>query len=275
MGARGARSRLQPRATALPARAARCVLLPARGGRAGGGGSSDARCSALWPRRCWAAAGERRCSLPETSKHRSGGSWSSPRRGNPPDCPCVRDAHELRIARHGRVELRAAGKRSAKKKKKCNAPRSRLHARLPYPFLAHESSHRSLLWSSQLFLAFNEGLPLEPLWLGVLHYLAHATEIRDAAVVVTYASSAALATHLHSSAGSTSADDTTLTARCGQWFWMPSRHHQTQSLTRSHHAARVMSRAACCVNWEWSPLARLQRLMCHGGGRVTVECNCM
>ena len=34
-----------------------CELLPARGGSAGGGGSSAARCSAPWPRRCWAAAG--------------------------------------------------------------------------------------------------------------------------------------------------------------------------------------------------------------------------
>ena len=39
------------------------------------------------------SAGRR--SLPATSTHRSGGSWSSPRLSSPPGCPCGRDAHEL------------------------------------------------------------------------------------------------------------------------------------------------------------------------------------
>ena len=34
-------------------------------------------------------------SLPETITHRSGGSWSSPRRSDPPGYPCVPDAHEF------------------------------------------------------------------------------------------------------------------------------------------------------------------------------------
>ena len=86
------------------ARRGRCELLPVRGGSVGGGGSSAARCSAPWPRRCWAAAGVRRRSLPETSTCRSGGSLG------------IATLHEATLARLMRMTFSDAGTADAARK---------------------------------------------------------------------------------------------------------------------------------------------------------------
>ena len=61
MGARGARPRPQPRATALPVHAAGAACFYPRGVGAPVVGAARMRVAA---RRCWAAAGERRRSQP-------------------------------------------------------------------------------------------------------------------------------------------------------------------------------------------------------------------